>query len=550
LDKEFFAKTSVKQDDDEGDEQGEPTPGKRKVAKRPRADQAKLKAKRAKAHYWRFHPALKLVERLALEKAHAECQNCDGGGGGGEGGGGGGGGGGEEAAGILFGLAAIITAIAPVMIAKTQAEADIQITKINTKSQLDMTQISADTSKFLANKQEEIALRQADIAKGISQTNNDFQTKRLDMQLSELRSAREDARQAERERQAIEQQYNQERIALANKQANDNLRLARETLNSNLTQAGLTSGFATSANTGNRLSVASTTAGGATFSGLPAAGGGGGAATGLGAGGGLPGGGLGGASNAELASNGAGGDAGGGGGQLGFTRSGTPTVGKTGSYSTAIPSTATKTAAASGPRGIVAKVSPVLAGASGAAPTVVASNPVPVAPHGTDRLLAGLKTADFPSTTAAKRGVKGKPLTRPVRVLRGIAGLRSEAAQRGGVGPSYTVGSVGRELQKILDRNGSVRGSTSRRRMRVATTKEPTDLSKFMSRAVSGTSVRSDDEADFAGYVERSRAARGAEGTPHVERQRYPGAYNEPGTPAISNESAAGLFGNSTHGGN
>jgi hypothetical protein len=164
------------------------------------------------------------------------------------------GGGGGGAGAILEGIAANIQAAAPAVIAGIQAKADVDIAKINSKAQLDMTQISADTSKFLAEKQSEVALYQAQTAKDINLINQTGQTERLEKQLSEVRAARIDARDAERERLRYEQYYNQQRIALAYKQANDNQKLARATLDSQLVQAGLKTGF-TNFDSGKRLAV-------------------------------------------------------------------------------------------------------------------------------------------------------------------------------------------------------------------------------------------------------------------------------------------------------
>ena len=186
---------------------------------------------------------------------------------------------GMQAAMTLMGIAMIIKSIAPMLVAAIQAGADVNIAKINAKAQLTMTSTTADTSKYLANKQEEIALTQAGVAKEIAVENNDQQRKRLDDQLAELRNAREDTRQADREKQAIEQHYNQVRIDLAVKASNDNVRLARETENAQLTQAGLISGFSASSSQRNPLSVSTTTASGQLFAkgngtGVPAKGGG------------------------------------------------------------------------------------------------------------------------------------------------------------------------------------------------------------------------------------------------------------------------------------
>jgi hypothetical protein len=154
-----------------------------------------------------------------------------------------------------MGVAAIIAAIAPMVVASIQAKADVKIAEINAATQIKLTNITADTSKYLADQQKDIALTQSNIAQQISTKNNESVTQRLQMQLNELSAARTDAEKAEEEKRQLDYQYNQERIQLAQKQASDNLALAKQTLNAQLTQAGLSQGFSNSVNSGDRLGV-------------------------------------------------------------------------------------------------------------------------------------------------------------------------------------------------------------------------------------------------------------------------------------------------------
>jgi len=217
----------------------------KKRAKSPKRDIARDPRAQVKAKYF-FANSVPMVLDFLMPQARAqECQDC----------GGGGSEGGSKAAEILMAIAAIIAAIAPMIVASIQAEADKAIAKINADTTIKTAQMQSDTSKFLANVQKDVALQQAQISQQITKQNNDAQSQRLNMQLAELRSAREDAKQAEQEKRQIELQYNQERIALAKKQADDNVKLAKQTLNANLTQAGLVSGV-TSKNSSNSLTVA------------------------------------------------------------------------------------------------------------------------------------------------------------------------------------------------------------------------------------------------------------------------------------------------------
>lgn len=165
---------------------------------------------------------------------------------------------GSQIAEILMGVAAIITAIAPMVVAGIQASADVSIANINANTTIRTARLQADTSKYLADTQQDVAIKQAEMSQQISRENNAAQTERLNMQLVELRTAREDALRADEEKRAIEQAYNRERIELAKKQAADNLKLAKDTLNANLVQAGLVSG-SKAMNSTNELSVQETT---------------------------------------------------------------------------------------------------------------------------------------------------------------------------------------------------------------------------------------------------------------------------------------------------
>lgn len=164
-----------------------------------------------------------------------------------------------EAAGeILQSVAQILQAGAPIAVAGAQAKADVKIAEINSETQIALTQITADTQKYLADAAKDVALNQAYTAAKINEDNNNGVTERLAMQLAELRAARQDAYEAEREARRQQMIYDQQRIALAQKQAADNLLLAKMTLNAQLTQAGLSRGYSNSINSGDRLTVTRT----------------------------------------------------------------------------------------------------------------------------------------------------------------------------------------------------------------------------------------------------------------------------------------------------
>lgn len=162
---------------------------------------------------------------------------------------------GGKAAEALFAMAAIIGAGAPMVVASIQANADKQIAKTNQQTAIATTQISADTSKYLAENQKAISEAQMATTQQISAMNNNETTKRLNLQLAELRAAREDNNKIQREKRDIEFKLNQERITLAQRQADDNVKLAKAALSAQISQAGLSQGLATTSSAGNRLNV-------------------------------------------------------------------------------------------------------------------------------------------------------------------------------------------------------------------------------------------------------------------------------------------------------
>lgn len=215
-----------------------------------------------KPKYWSVVPVMQILSHVLERKAMADdapapnkpqtntdapapddsgCKNGQCGGGGS--GGGGGGGSGAGASEVLFGLAALMAAAAPMVAAAMQADADKEIAKTNADAQIQMTQMTAENSKFLADSQARMAEQQSVIAQQINKTNNDEQTKRLQMQLAEIEASRLQAAQAQKEDRAQLKEFNDEKIALAKKQAEESLILAQKTFDAQLTQAGLSSGF-------------------------------------------------------------------------------------------------------------------------------------------------------------------------------------------------------------------------------------------------------------------------------------------------------------------
>ncbi len=178
----------------------------------------------------KFFPVFAIVNELILNNAFAAAQDEEGQSGVGSGQ-------------ILQGLAAIIAATAPIVAVAIQADADKQIAQITAQSQQQMTKIAADNAKYLSDQQKEITMFQTKVAVEVADKNNQFATDRLERQLAELRTQRDQNYQLEKEKRALETDYNNKRIDLANKQADQQLQLNKESLQAEIAKAGLSQGF-------------------------------------------------------------------------------------------------------------------------------------------------------------------------------------------------------------------------------------------------------------------------------------------------------------------
>lgn len=164
---------------------------------------------------------------------------------------------GAKAAEILFGLAAIMAAVSPMVAAAIQADADKQIAKTNANAQMAMTKMTSDTSKYLADQQKGVAIQQAEIASQISNDNQKATTDRLTMQLASLKEARDSTAAQDREKFSYQQQLDQQRIALAKQQSDETIRLANTQMRAQMTQAGISQGFSRSMNSATGLNTTS-----------------------------------------------------------------------------------------------------------------------------------------------------------------------------------------------------------------------------------------------------------------------------------------------------
>jgi hypothetical protein len=189
-----------------------------------RNQKAKRKHYRIKPNpsYWSVVPLFRLSEVLLTPNAHAE---------------------GQEAAAILFGVAAMIAAAAPVMASMQQANADKQIAAINANAQKAMTDQTSQTTLALSQRQAQISQNQSQTAKDMAASNQQFSQQKLTMQLDSLKQARQDQLQFDQKKQAFDQQIDQQRIQLAQQQAQQTIALNDLQFKTQLTALGLSNGL-------------------------------------------------------------------------------------------------------------------------------------------------------------------------------------------------------------------------------------------------------------------------------------------------------------------
>ena len=135
---------------------------------------------------------------------------------------------GGGAATILTGIAAIIAAVSPMVVASQQAQSEQKIAKIESQTQIQQAEIQSQTQKDLANLNSQTALTQAQMQRETAQMNNDSQTQRLQMNLAASQMQRNEERQSQAEQLAIQRQMEEQKIAIQKMQADESIRMARE----------------------------------------------------------------------------------------------------------------------------------------------------------------------------------------------------------------------------------------------------------------------------------------------------------------------------------
>jgi len=184
-----------------------------------------------------------LVAGMASHSAWGTSGNCNSADGsnsqGGSNGGDQGGGGAGE---FLFGIAAIIAAVAPMVVAGIESEKEQNIAKIEAETQITQAEIQTGTQKELANLSSQTALKQAEASREVAKMNNEAQTQRLQINIAAAQQQRNEDRQAQLEQLEFQRQAEAQKIALAERQADEAIQLARQNREAQSLQVALGGG--------------------------------------------------------------------------------------------------------------------------------------------------------------------------------------------------------------------------------------------------------------------------------------------------------------------
>jgi hypothetical protein len=135
---------------------------------------------------------------------------------------------GGGAGGVLFGIAAIIGAVAPMIVAGTQAQSEQNIAQTNSQAQIQQAEIQSATQKEMAQLSSQTALAQAEAQRQVAQMNNDSQTQRLQINLAAQQQQRNEQRQQEAEQLALQKQLSAQQTALAMQKADQQIMMVRQ----------------------------------------------------------------------------------------------------------------------------------------------------------------------------------------------------------------------------------------------------------------------------------------------------------------------------------
>ena len=131
---------------------------------------------------------------------------------------------------VLSGIAQIIAAAAPMVVAAMESDKEQKVAKIETEAQITQAQLQADTQMALAQESSKASMAQAQMSKEVAQMNNEEQTKRQLITLSAQQQVRNEERALQAEKDQIQRDLEAQKIVLAQKQADEAIRLAEEKL--------------------------------------------------------------------------------------------------------------------------------------------------------------------------------------------------------------------------------------------------------------------------------------------------------------------------------
>ncbi|NBX75342.1 MAG: hypothetical protein EBQ92_02175 [Proteobacteria bacterium] len=155
---------------------------------------------------------------------------------------------GGGAGGVLFGIAAIIGAVAPMIVASTQAQSQENVAQTQSQAQIQQAEIQSATQKEMAQLSSQTALAQAEAQRQVAQMNNDSQTQRLQINLAAQQQQRNEQRQQEAEQLALQKQLSAQQTALAMQKADQQIAMVRQSNEAQklqLAAAGSSAGVAT-----------------------------------------------------------------------------------------------------------------------------------------------------------------------------------------------------------------------------------------------------------------------------------------------------------------
>jgi len=146
---------------------------------------------------------------------------------------------GSEAAQFLFGIAAMIGAAAPMVVAGIESDKEQKITQMETDAQIKQVEIQTETQKELAVLSATTSLDQAQAQKDIAIINNNAETDRLNLNLASASQQRAEERLQQAQVLALQQQMELAKIQWAQKQAEETIRLAEQGLERQRLEAAL-----------------------------------------------------------------------------------------------------------------------------------------------------------------------------------------------------------------------------------------------------------------------------------------------------------------------